>query len=147
MPMTYEDEEFNRIEMESRIRQESVRATRDAKAAHYGGRPMTLRECMEAEETSQPEQEPVAFETWHKTNYVQPLEKYGDTYKNSHVRCRHEGWLGAKSTPTQRTWVELPDQELVDIRKRVQEYTPIDSVKYGEAIQRAMNSALKEKNT
>ena len=75
MPMTYEDEEFNRIEMESRIRQEGVRAMSQI-----------------------------------------------------------------------RTWVELTDQELVDLRDRVQKYTPIDSVKYGEAIQRAMNSALKEKN-
>ena len=73
--MTHEDEEFNRIEMESRIRQEGVRAMSQ-----------------------------------------------------------------------QREWVELNEQELVDLRARVQEYTPIDSVKYGEAIQRAMNNALKEKN-
>ena len=75
MQMTHEDEEFNRIEMESRIRQEGVRAMSQ-----------------------------------------------------------------------QREWVELNEQELVDLRARVQEYTPIDSVKYGEAIQRAMNNALKEKN-
>lgn len=62
MPMTHEDEEFNRIEMESRIRQESVRATRDAKAAHHGGRPMTLRECMEAEEPSRPERTWIGLE-------------------------------------------------------------------------------------
>jgi hypothetical protein len=75
MQMTHEDEEFNRIEMESRIRQEGVRAMSQ-----------------------------------------------------------------------QREWVELTEQELVELRARVQEYTPIDSVKYGEAIQRAMNNALKEKN-
>ena len=76
MQMTHEDEEFNRIEMESRIRQEGVRAMSQ-----------------------------------------------------------------------QREWVKLTEQELVELRTRVQEYTPIDSVKYGEAIQRAMNNALKEKNT
>lgn len=32
MQMTHEDEEFNRIEMESRIRQEGVRAMSDAKS-------------------------------------------------------------------------------------------------------------------
>jgi hypothetical protein len=93
MQMTHEDEEFNRIEMESRIRQEQ------GKPNEHGGRPMTLRECMEAED-------------------------------HQH---QHE-------------WVELTEQELVELRARVQEYTPIDSVKYGEAIQRAMNNALKEKN-
>jgi hypothetical protein len=45
-----------------------------------------------------------------------------------------------------REWVGLTDQELVALRERVQEYTPIDSIKYGEAIQRAMTEALKEKN-
>jgi hypothetical protein len=48
---------------------------------------------------SAPVQEPVAFEDWHSANYVQPLEKYGDSYKNMHVRNRWQGWLGAKSTP------------------------------------------------
>jgi hypothetical protein len=43
-------------------------------------------------------QEPVEFEDWHSANYVQPLEKYGDSYKNMHVRNRWQGWLGAKST-------------------------------------------------
>jgi len=55
-------------------------------------------------------------------------------------------FYGATQAPL-RTWVGLTEQELVDLRARVQEYTPIDSVKYGEAIQRAMNNALKEKNT
>jgi len=45
-----------------------------------------------------------------------------------------------------RKWVDLTDQELVALRERVQEYTPMDSIKYGEAIQRATAQALKEKN-
>jgi len=62
-------------------------------------------------------QEPVAFEDWHSANYVQPLEKYGDSYKNMHVRNRWQGWLGAKSTPpaAQRQWVGLTDEEFEDI--------------------------------
>ena len=44
-------------------------------------------------------------------------------------------------------WVDLTEDEMVLLRGRVQEYTPLDSVKYGEAIQRATAQALKEKNT
>jgi len=58
--------------------------------------------------------QPVAFEEWHSANYVQTLEKYGDSYKNMHVRNRWQGWLGAKSTPpaTQRHWVGLTDERV-----------------------------------
>lgn len=45
-----------------------------------------------------------------------------------------------------KPWVDLTEQELVDLRERVQQYTPMDSIKYGEAIQRATAQALKEKN-
>jgi hypothetical protein len=64
---------------------------------------------------AQPEQEPVAFEDWHSANYHQNLEKYGDSYKNMHVRNRWQGWIGAKSTPpaaAQRQWVELTPEEI-----------------------------------
>jgi hypothetical protein len=44
-------------------------------------------------------------------------------------------------------WVDLTEDEMVSLRSQVQEYTALDSVKYGEAIQRAMAKALKEKNT
>jgi hypothetical protein len=122
MQMTHEDEEFNRIEMESRIRQESVRATRDANQARPQNCGTSYCSCIECV-MEQEQGEPVAWD----------LKDVTDAYK-----------LGAKSQ--QRTWVELTEQELVELRARVQEYTPIDSVKYGEAIQRAMNNALKEKN-
>jgi hypothetical protein len=36
-----------------------------------------------------------AFEEWHSTFYVQDLETYADTYKNSKTRARWEGFLGA----------------------------------------------------
>jgi hypothetical protein len=51
------------------------------------------------------------------------------------------------TTTYTREWVGLTDDERIDIRARVQEYTPLDSVKYGEAIQRATEAKLKEKNT
>ena len=53
-----------------------------------------------------------------------------------------KAWAESKDT-----WVDLTDDERIDIRARVQEYTPLDSVKYGEAIQRATEAILKEKNT
>jgi hypothetical protein len=49
-------------------------------------------------------------------------------------------------SPSQRTWVGLTDDERLNIRSRVQEYTLLDSVKYGEAIQIATEQALMEKN-
>jgi hypothetical protein len=55
--------------------------------------------------------------------------------------------IAARERLKKREWVELTEDEMVSLRSRVQEYTPLDSVKYGEAIQRAMTQALKEKNT
>lgn len=45
-----------------------------------------------------------------------------------------------------RQFVGLTEDERTNIRSRVQEYTPIDSVKYGLAIQYATEEAIKEKN-
>ena len=67
------------------------------------------------EALAQPEQEPVEFEEWHKENYMQSLEKYGEIYKNNHVRCRHQGWLGAQSPPPQRTWVGMTEDEAIEL--------------------------------
>lgn len=41
------------------------------------------------------EQARAEFEAWHKSAYSQPLERYGHTYKNMHVRNRWQGWLAA----------------------------------------------------
>ena len=67
-----------------------------------------------AELAAQPEQEPVAFEDWHSANYHQALEKYGDSYKNTHVRNRWQGWIGAKSTPPAAQRKPLTPDELAD---------------------------------
>ena len=45
-----------------------------------------------------------------------------------------------------RQFVGLTEDERTNIRSRVQEYTPMDSVKYGLAIQYATEEAIKEKN-
>ena len=36
-----------------------------------------------------------AFEEYERTHYTQGLEMWGDNYKNTHVRCRWEGWQAA----------------------------------------------------
>lgn len=46
-----------------------------------------------------------------------------------------------------REWVGLTEEERISIRDRVQQYTPIESVKYGFALQVATEQELKEKNT
>jgi hypothetical protein len=86
-----------------------------------------------------PVQEPVAFEDWHSANYVQTLEKYGDSYKNMHVRNRWQGWLGAKSTPpaAQRQWVGLNWEDMPDIRAG--DHAFLSGARWAEA-------KLKEKN-
>ena len=83
----------------------------------------------------QPAQEPVTFENWHKANYVQNLERYGDTYKNNHVRCRHQGWLGAQSSSPQREWVGLTEEETSGFTQH-----EMTVVKY-------VSKVLQEKNT
>lgn len=40
--------------------------------------------------TQQTERE--KFEAWHAVHHKQPLERFGDTYKNTHVRDRWYGW-------------------------------------------------------
>jgi hypothetical protein len=45
----------------------------------------------------------VKFESWHKAEYVQPLERYGHTYKNMHVRNRWQGWLAANGIKEKNT--------------------------------------------
>jgi hypothetical protein len=94
------------------------------------------------EALAQPEQEPVAFEEWHKANYMQSLEKYGEIYKNNHVRCRHQGWLGAQSPPPQRTWVGLTDEEI----QTEWVLTPQNDKAEGIWFGRRIEAKLKEKN-
>lgn len=53
---------------------------------------------------------------------------------------------GIKMVP-ERKWVGLTIEERTDIRRRIQEYTPMDNIKYGEAVQFFTEEALKEKNS
>jgi hypothetical protein len=83
--------------------------------------------------------QPVAFEDWHSANYVQTLEKYGDSYKNMHVRNRWQGWLGAKSTPpaARGKWVGLTPEKIDELMYRFTGYELLY----------AIEAELKENNT
>jgi hypothetical protein len=71
---------------------------------------------------------------------MQSLEKYGESYKNNHVRCRHQGWLGAQSLSPQRTWVSLTDEEIWTVLQ-FRGYNT-DTIEIAKAIE----AKLKEKN-
>ena len=96
--MTYEDEKFNRVEMESRIKQEQDEPI--------------------AEVTSETGAE-ITMSWWHEPALPVGTKLY--------------------TTPQQRTWVGLTDDEIFEIHKQV------DSMQYltfGHAIEQR----LKEKN-
>jgi hypothetical protein len=57
---------------------------------------IACREALAKQEQGEPEDKTrTKFESWHKAEYVQPLERYAHTYKNMHVRNRWQGWLAA----------------------------------------------------
>ena len=71
----------------------------------HGGRPMTLRECMEAEEPAQPEQEPVA---WVAPSWMNPETR---TWENESFAPRPiNGWIPLYTAPPQRK--PLTDEEI-----------------------------------
>lgn len=50
------------------------------------------------------------------------------------------------TTPLKKEWVGLTDEELTEMRRKIQEYMPMDYIQYGLTIQNAMEEKLKEKN-
>jgi hypothetical protein len=51
------------------------------------------------------------------------------------------------SIPPKREWQGLTDEERTEIRSKVQEYTAMDNIQYGLAVQHATEAKLKELNT
>ena len=73
---------------------------------------------------------------------INQLEKF-----KNHVLVNADALGVVLDAPTpKREWVGLTDDERSDIRSRVQEYTAMDNIKYGLALQIATEQALKEKN-
>ena len=108
------------------------------------------------EALAQPEQEPVAW------NVVDPTGKIVATEMNS-VRgwariegykptvegllgFHEQGWRVVPTTPPQRTWVGLTDEEIDAIyEQHHNQYGECESVNFG--YERAIEAKLKEKNT
>jgi hypothetical protein len=142
----------------------------------HGGRPMTLRECMEAEEPAQPEQEqwdaiPDAFNEWWDADY----DDIGNPYrKDSPAYWAWSGWKAASKQPAQEpvAWVS-ESENLLSWDKFYDHMTPLytaprqwqgltneernnlwrDVIGWGdpshddEDLMKATESKLKEKNT
>ena len=117
--MNYEDEEFNRIEMESRIRKEAV-----LQALHNENERLGLYK------DAYPEQEPVAWADHGVINWIADKQ-----FK--HAALLYES--------PQRTWVGLTDEEIADCAEKMEASDPTDS--FWREFFRGIEAKLKEKNT
>ena len=80
----------------------------------------------------------------HESTCAECDKKQSDGWALYCVDCLREFY---KHDPTnKREWVELTDEEMCDIRGRVQEYTPIDAIEYGKVLQFFTAEALEDKN-
>lgn len=50
------------------------------------------------------------------------------------------------TAPQKKEWVGLTDEELTEMRSKIQEYMPMHYIQYGLTIQNAMEEKLREKN-
>jgi hypothetical protein len=103
--MTYEDEEFSRVEMESRIRKEGMRTMKVEGALHV------VCQCDKCK--AQPEKDPVAWESllgavargWcYEANANKTMDSDLAVAIAKEVQALY-------NNPTQRTWVWLPEAE------------------------------------
>lgn len=158
--MTYEDEEFNRIEMESRIKQEYIRAMRKTTREEKISRPAVYEVPTEG----------VQFMSISVDDYL----KLSDELALARVLIRELGDRLAKLEKTepvkmveyicvcgkgmkfeskdgivapQRTWFGLTDEESEDIWNRYCDEMGEASINDAPDIARAIESALRSKNT
>ena len=125
MSMNYEDEEFNRIEMESRIRKEAV-----LQALHNENERLGLYK------DAYPEQKPVAYINVEERK-LEWAYKYMSWDTPTVVNLPK---IPLYTAPPQRTWVGLTDEEMLMIYGQDHE-----GKKYN--LGRMVQQALKEKNT
>jgi hypothetical protein len=67
---------------------------------------------------------------------VRPTKRASETAEAIKARLAHP----------KKEWVGLTDEELTEMRRKIQEYMPMDYIQYGLTIQNAMEEKLKEKN-
>ncbi|CAB4126970.1 hypothetical protein UFOVP77_38 [uncultured Caudovirales phage] len=125
--MNYEDEEFNRIEMESRIRKEAV-----LQALHNENERLGLYK------DAYPEQKPVAYINIEERK-LEWAYKYMSWDTPTVINLPK---IPLYTEPPQRTWVGLTDEEITTTSKETHfEPKPVT------AFARAIETKLKEKNT
>jgi hypothetical protein len=87
---------------------------------------------------AQPEQEPVA---WMSPSWIDPDTRgwQSDSFESIPI----EGWLPIYTTPPQRTWVGLTDDEILKFRDIVPNTLGYDLIEFARAIE----AKLRSKNT
>lgn len=82
------------IEIDARLRECSIvgASAADAYDTFYQHMVETALAAQPAEPVQRLSDERAAFEAWHNEYRTQELVRRDDTYYNTHVRCRWEGW-------------------------------------------------------
>jgi len=147
--MTPEDEEFNRVEMESRIKQDYVRDMKQPSREQLMAEVTVLTELVRvlSDRVAELEkQEPVAwmYEYWddhHDSATGGQWRKNMTRLPLDLSNCRNVEPL--YTTPQQRTWVGLTDEEILKFQDIVPNTLGYDLIEFAKAIE----AKLKEKNT
>mgnify|MGYP001016855200 CR=1 FL=1 len=92
---------------------------------------------------TQPEQEPVA---WMLEGWGPDCGPYFEIYRDDEMGWRNKKeWTPLYTTPPQRTWVGLTDEEIADCAEKMEASDPTDS--FWREFFRGIEAKLKEKNT
>jgi hypothetical protein len=154
--MTAEDEEFNRIEMESRIKQEYIRAMRKTTREEKISRPAVYEVPTEdVQFMSMPMMDYIDLtqklaiariavrelnDRLAKLEKAEPVGKFAK-FTDGIWREVTDGSAGVPlyTTPQQRTWVGLTDEEIEALESAT------DTLEFPQTV-RAIEAKLKEKN-
>jgi len=107
------------IEIDARLRECSIvgASAADAYDTFYQHMVETALAAQPAEPVQRLSDERAAFEAWHNEYRTQELVRRDDTYYNTHVRCRWEGWQArAIESALQPGWRDIesaPKDELI----------------------------------
>ena len=94
------------------------------------------------EALAQPEQEPVA---WMLEGWGPDCGPYFEIYRDDEMGWRNKKeWTPLYTTPPQRTWVGLTDEEIADCAEKMEASDPTDS-SWREFF-RGLEAKLKDKN-
>jgi hypothetical protein len=155
-----ENEEFNRIEMESRIKQEYVRSMRKTTREEKISRPAVYEVPTEdVQFMSMPMMDYIDLTQKLALARIQVRELGDRLAKLEKTEQKPVGWIDSKgnmvctkinesckplyTTPQQRTWVGLTDEEILKFQDIVPNTLGYDLIQFAKAIE----AKLKEKNT